>query len=327
MLKLTHLFILVLSSSLYAAPSTELTLSLNPSIVKVHTANKQGNHGVGSGVVIAKDYVVTNCHVVADAQCIHVTKFGVSYPPFALLADWRHDLCILKFKYLDLQPITLGDNEQLAYEEEVFSKSYGGNTVKPHTSLGAVKGIYELDGYKIIQSSAWFSLGASGGGLFNNKGELIGVTTFKTPGNSGFFYSVPVEVIKEILTKNEEISITAAAEPPFWDAPEEKLPFFMQVVGPINKENWVKLKEVSIEWLANKPNEVEAHYHLGVAQYHLDRLKEAKQSFNEVITKNKKHLQAYLFLYKIAKFEGKEDEMKDYKKIALSLDSTALEGQ
>ena len=332
MLKITYLILLVFSLNLYSATSIEnenkrlnaLSFSINPSVVKVHTANKHGNHGVGSGVVVAKDHVVTNCHVIADAKGIHVTKYGVSYPPYALLADWRHDLCILKFEYLKLKPVILGSNDQLQYEAGVFGKSYGGNTVKPHTSVGAVKGVYDLNGYKIIQSSAWFSLGASGGGLFNDKGELIGVTTFKTPGNLGSFYSVPVEVIKKMLASNDDLSITTAAESPFWDAPEKKLPFFMQVVGPIKKENWGKLKEISIEWIDNKPNSYEAEYHLGLADYRLGNLKEAKALFSRVIQKNNKHLQTYLYLYDIAKSEGKDQEMYDYKKIVLSIDNSLL---
>jgi len=331
MLKITYLTLLVFSLNLYSATPVEnknkrlneLSFSLNPSIVKVHTANKQGNHGVGSGVVVAKDHVVTNCHVIADAKGIHVTKYGVSYPPYALLADWKHDLCILKFEYLKLKPVNLGSNDKLQYETEVFGKNYGGNTVKPHTAVGAVKGIFDLNGYKIIQSSAWFSMGASGGGLFNDKGELIGITTFKTPG-LGSFYSVPVEVIKKLLVDNNDISITTLAESPFWDAPEKKLPFFMQVVGPIKKENWVKLKKVSIDWIANKPDSYEADYHLGLADYRLGDLKEAKISFKKVIERNNKHLQTYLYLYEIAKYEGENQEMDDYRKVVFLLDGSLL---
>jgi serine protease Do len=332
MLKITYLTLLVFSLNVYSATSIEnknkrlntLSFSINPSIVKVHTANKQGNHGVGSGVVISKDHVVTNCHVIADAKGIHVTKYGVSYPPYALLADWRHDLCILKFEYLKLKPVTLGNNDKLKYEAEVFAKSYGGNTVKPHTSIGKVKGVYDLNGHKIIQSSAWFSLGASGGGLFNNKGELIGVTTFKTPGNLGSFYSVPVEVIKKMLVSNEELSITTASESPFWDAPEKNLPFFMQAVGPIKNENWVKLNEISTDWLSNKPDSYEAEYHLGLANYRLGNTDEAKVSFSRVIESNNQHLQAYFYLYEIAKSEGSEQEMNNYKKVVRLLDASLL---
>ena len=151
--------------SLSAEPSRELLFKLNTSVVKVNVATKSGGHGVGSGVVVAQDHIVTNCHVIADAQGVHVTKYGHSFSPHALLADWENDLCILKFKYLQLDPVKLGNNAELKYEQEVFGKSYGGNTIKAHSSFGRVKGIHNFDGNKIIQSSAWFAMGASGGCL------------------------------------------------------------------------------------------------------------------------------------------------------------------
>ena len=210
------LFILIFSTNfLFAEPSRELLFKLNSSVVKVNVATKSGGHGVGSGVVVAKDHIVTNCHVIADAQGVHVTKYGQSFSPDALLADWENDLCILKFKYLQLDPVKLGNNAELKYEQEVFGKSYGGNTIKAHSSFGRVKGIHSFAGNKIIQSSAWFAMGASGGGLFNQNGELIGVTTFKTAGNSAFYYSMPVEIIKELLNNGEELSVTTQPKLPF----------------------------------------------------------------------------------------------------------------
>ena len=98
----------------------------------------------------------------------------------------------------------------------------------------------------------------------------------------------------------------------------------MQVVGPIKKENWVKLKKISIEWIANKPDSYEADYHLGLADYRLGKIKEAKLSFSKVIEKNNKHLQAYLYLYEIAKSQGKEQEMNDYKKVVHLIDNSLL---
>ena len=83
-----------------STPTIEVLFNTNPSVVKVHVANDKGNHGVGSGVVVAKNYIVTNCHVIANSQGIHVTKYGISYSPDALIADWKSDLCILIFTFL-----------------------------------------------------------------------------------------------------------------------------------------------------------------------------------------------------------------------------------
>ena len=308
-----------------ATPAPELLFKINRSVVKVNVSNKEGNHGVGSGVVVKKDHIVTNCHVIADAQGINVNKYGNSYTPYAIIADWKNDVCILKFKYLELDPVTLSSNDSLEYETKVFGKSYGGNTVKAHTSFGRIKGIHKLSNFKIIQSSAWFAMGASGGGLFNYKGELLAITTFKTAGNTAFYYSMPVEIIKKMLSSGKETSVTAQPELPFWDAPTEDQPFFMQIIGPMKSESWGDLKKITLKWIQNSPNEIEAQYHHAFALYQLGEFVSAKNFLKKVINKNKKHALAYLYLYKISNKENQEDDMSYYKSQVLELDTSLID--
>jgi len=308
-----------------ATPAPELLFKINRSVVKVNVSNKEGNHGVGSGVVVKKDHIVTNCHVIADAQGINVNKYGNSYTPYAIIADWKNDVCILKFKYLELDPVTLSSNDSLEYETKVFGKSYGGNTVKAHTSFGRIKGIHKLSNFKIIQSSAWFAMGASGGGLFNYKGELLAITTFKTAGNTAFYYSMPVEIIKKMLSSGKETSVTAQPELPFWDAPTEDQPFFMQIIGPMKSESWGDLKKITLKWIQKSPNEIEAQYHHAFALYQLGEFVSAKNFLKKVINKNKKHALAYLYLYKISNKENQEDDMSYYKSRVLELDDSLID--
>ena len=310
--------------SLSAEPSRELLFKLNTSVVKVNVATKSGGHGVGSGVVVAQDHIVTNCHVIADAQGVHVTKYGHSFSPHALLADWKNDLCILKFKYLQLDPVKLGNNADLNYEQEVFGKSYGGNTIKAHSSFGRVKGIHNFDGNKIIQSSAWFAMGASGGGLFNQNGELIGVTTFKTAGNSAFYYSMPVEIIKRLLSEGKEVAVTTQPQLPFWDAPENKQPYFMQVVGPLKQENWEKLKTISYAWHESQPESIEAHSNYALALLKLGETPKSEEEFKKVAKKNPNFVQSFLYLYEIAKLRENKQDIAKYKSIVFSLDETIV---
>lgn len=321
MIKKSFLLTLWFPLSCLATPSVEVLFNTNPSVVKVHVANNKGNHGVGSGVVVAKNYIVTNCHVIANSQGIHVTKYGVSYSPDALIADWKSDLCILKFKFLELKPVVMTSTADVEYETDVFTKSYGGNAARPGSSFGTVKAKFDYDGRQIIQSSASFSLGASGGGLFNYDGELLGITTFKTPGRSAFYYSMPVEIIEEMLANGEEISVTTAPERAFWDRPEENQPYFMRVVSALNKKNWNKLSKISEAWVKDEPNADESNFHLGLANYQLKNHDRAYRLFTKVISQNKKHTLSYLYLYKIAKLNSKSDEMTKYKKIINQLDS------
>jgi serine protease Do len=304
--------------------SQEQTFNLNRHIVKVHAANQAGNHGVGSGVVIAKDHVVTNCHVIANANGIHVTKYGTSYPPQELIADWYHDICILSFKYLDLDPVQLGSSDDVDYATDVVAKSYGGNATRPVTSVGKVRDIFDLNGKKIIQSSTWFSLGASGGGLFDSEGRLLGITTFKTPGHGALYYSIPVEVVKDLLEKGQRVNVTTQAVAPFWDEPPEQLPFFMRIVKPLFDENWSELNKLSQEWLS-KDNALEANYYLAKSFYHLNQKDEAKKLLMKVIDQKSKHSMAHQLLSKIYQDEGNQVESEYHANLFMELDSEIQE--
>ena len=321
MFKKLFLLGMLIPATSFSTPSVDVLFNTNPSVVKVHVANDKGNHGVGSGVVVAKNYIVTNCHVIANSQGIHVTKYGISYSPDALIADWKSDLCILKFKFLELKPVTMKKTADVEYETDVFTKSYGGNSARPGSSFGTVKAKFDFDGHQIIQSSASFMLGASGGGIFNYQGELLGITTFKTPGRSAFYYSMPVEIIEEMLTKGEEVSITTAPERAFWDQPEEDQPYFMRVVSALNKKDWNKLKIISEDWVKSEPEADESNFHLGLANYHQENQYDAYELFKKVVSQNKKHTLSYLYLYKIAKANNNQIEMVEYKKHVEQLDT------
>ena len=88
--------VLVLASTLCAQaaqlpePSDALIYQLKESLVKVSIATKSGGHGFGTGVAITKDHVVTNCHVIQNANGISVSRWGEEFGPVAVQADWKH---------------------------------------------------------------------------------------------------------------------------------------------------------------------------------------------------------------------------------------------
>jgi len=167
-------------------------------------------------------------------------------------------------------------------------------------------------------------MGASGGGLFNYNGELLAITTFKTAGNTAFYYSMPVEIIKEMLANGKEIAVTEQPELPFWDAPTENQPFFMQIIGPMKTESWDVLKKITLEWLQEAPDEIEANYHHAFALYQLGEFVAAKNILKKVIEKNSKHTLSFLYLYKIAKSEDRVGDMSYYKSQVLQLDASLI---
>lgn len=306
------------------APRPEFVLALSHSIAKVHIEDKNGQHGIGSGVVVAVNHVATNCHVIANARGIAVNKLGNSYAPIALKADWHHDLCILVFDDLPLVPFVFGESAKLQYEQHILALGYSGNSPRPVESFGTVKALIPLDDSNLIRTTAGFRMGASGGALLDYEGKLVGFTTFKSPGRNAFYYSLPVEWVKKLLDQ-PNISLTTQTERPFWDVPEKERPFFMQVVQPLQTEAWSTLEIISKAWTIVEAHNPEAWLYLGLAQQGLSDFAKAKQTYGKVLALAPTHSGAIYQLGVIAMAEGDKDEAVNIGKKLESIDSDFAE--
>lgn len=153
-------------------------------MVQVHTI-----HGVsqGSGVIIAENgLILTNEHVVEGMLNGTITlNNGQVYELEGIVeADELKDLALIKTKEkLAVAPVSIGSYTRLAKGEQIVAigSPLGlQNTV----STGVVSSLREFDGIQHIQISVPIDHGSSGGGLFNNKGELVGITTWGVADNT-----------------------------------------------------------------------------------------------------------------------------------------------
>ena len=302
MKKLISLLLLLIASQVQAIPTLEKLLELNNSIVAVNVDLPDGSSGSGTGVVVSKEYVATDCHVIANTLGANISKFDDAYKPIAFKADWKHDLCLLKFEELPFKPVPIRDSKTLQYEEDVFSISYPSGNNVPQPSYGSVKAIHNFDNGVIIRSDAAFALGSSGGGLFDEKFNLIGITTFKSPGPQGYFYSLPVEWIKKLMKEPDAKSLKTL-DIPFWAMPFEQKPYFMKVVIPYQNKEWDTLKSISDLWIKEEPNSSDAWYFLGLADQGKKDLKAAKEAFLKAEKINPRHVDAMMGLAEIAESE------------------------
>ncbi|CAM8433438.1 Trypsin-like peptidase domain containing protein [Candidatus Methylopumilus universalis] len=296
------LFLLLIATQAQAIPTFAKLLELNNSIVVVNVDFPDGSSGTGTGVVVSKEYVATDCHVIANTLGANISKYDDTYKPIAFKADWKHDLCLLKFEELPFTPVPLRDSQTLQYEEDVFSVSYPNGSNVPQPSYGSVKAMHKLDSSVIIRSDAAFALGSSGGGLFDEKYNLIGITTFKSPGPQGFFYSLPVEWIKKLMKEPNTKSLKTL-DIPFWAMPFEQKPYFMKVVIPYQNKEWDTLKSISDLWIKEEPNSPDAWYFLGLASQGKKDLKAAKEAFSRAEKINPRHADAMMGLAEIAESE------------------------
>lgn len=304
------LFTLVFSQhALSVQPNNELVFKLKASVVKVHVATKSGGHGVGTGVVIGKDSVATNCHVIANATGVKISKFGESFVPDTMKADWKHDICILRFQYLELNPVELGDSENLKNEQAIFSIGFPGGPPKPQSTYGKIKALYPLDDSQIVRTDASFVMGASGSPVFDAEGKLVALSTFKSPGHGAYFYNMPVKWIKALLNAPDIVSLNTN-ELPFWDAPELQRPFFMRVVLPYQNEKWADLKIVAQEWIAEEPTSPEAFFYAGVAEENLGDLTKANQYFQKTLNLHPQHVATLIELGLMANRAGKAEDVE-----------------
>ncbi len=318
------LFLLLIATQAEAIPTFAKLLELNNSIVVVNVDFPDGSSGTGTGVVVSKEYVATDCHVIANTLGANISKYDDTYKPIAFKADWKHDLCLLKFEELPFTPFPLRDSQTLQYEEDVFSVSYPNGSNVPQPSYGSVKAIHKLDSSVIIRSDAAFALGSSGGGLFDEKYNLIGITTFKSPGPQGFFYSLPVEWIKKLMKEPNTKSLKTL-DIPFWAMPFEQKPYFMQVVIPFQNKEWDTLKSISDLWIKEEPNSPDAWYFMGLASQGKKDLKTAKEAFSKAEKINPRHADAMMGLAEIAESEKDLAALQNIQKKVNQLNTSLAE--
>lgn len=322
--------VLLISCLLYAPfilarPNFAETLALSHSIVMITTELPDGRNGRGSGVVVSKEYVATNCHVIANAKGANVAKFRKGYQPIAIKADWKRDLCLLKFDDLPFKPVDMRDSATLAYEEAVFSLGFPVGQNVPQSSFGEVKAAYPFEDSLIVRSNAAFAMGSSGGALFDEQLKLIGITTFKSPGKKGYFYHLPVEWIKALMKAPETHSL-ATNEIPFWALPLAERPAFMQVVIPYQNKEWDALKLVAEKWTIAEPQLADAWYYLGVAEEGNGNLAKAKTHLSKAVALNERELDAMVALSRVAYAEKDIKALRTLEPSVRTLDSERADG-
>ena len=285
--------VLMLSAPMaFSEPDRELVYQLKASVVKVHVITQTGGHGVGTGVVVAKDIIATNCHVLANSNGISISKFGESISPVGMVADWAHDACLLKFKYLELAPVKLASAASLHYGDEVFSIGFPGGPPKPQTIAGKVRALYPYDGSTIVRSDAAFIMGSSGSPTFNQAGELVSLSTFKSPGKHAYFYSIPVEWVQALM-QQDKTSTPVPDATPFWNLPLVERPFWMQVVQPYQNSDWQTLEAIARGWLNQQPDSAEAYFYLASALHGQGQLQAAQQAYQKTVALQPAHIDAW----------------------------------
>lgn len=175
--------------------------------------------GLGSGVIVSNDgYILTNNHVVGDADRIFVKLFDDDTLSAKVVGtDPNTDVAVIKIKRSSLTALPFGNSDQLRVGEFVLAIGSPLDASLDHTvTMGIVsaKGRSNMNLARIedfIQTDAAINPGNSGGALINLKGELIGINTAiasRSGGNQGIGFAIPINmarIVMESLIKNGRV--------------------------------------------------------------------------------------------------------------------------
>ena len=199
----------------WAKSAKEVFAEVAGSVVVVLALDSSGEtQAQGSGVVVGKNEVATNCHVIDKAKSVVVHQAADSGGDESYRMDARilarndeRDLCLLFVDALSEPPAApvaeMGAAEALTVGEEVFAIG-APEGWELSLSRGVVSQLRKIHGKHdapLVQTDAAISPGSSGGGLFNENGELVGITTFKWKGES-LNFAIPAEWVGELLTQD-----------------------------------------------------------------------------------------------------------------------------
>ena len=170
----------------------------------VRTPKQQGS---GSGVIISADgYIVTNNHVVADADELTVTlNDNKEYSARIIGTDKTTDLALIKIDGKNLPAITIANSENIKVGEWVLAVGNPFNLTNTVTAgIVSAKGrsLYKNGVESFIQTDAAINPGNSGGALVNTRGELIGINAMlysQTGSSSGYGFAIPTSIMNKVV--------------------------------------------------------------------------------------------------------------------------------
>jgi serine protease Do len=245
-------------------------------IVKVEAYHPHGKVIRGSAVLLGAERLVTNCHVTAASHDLGVVHNGRVWRAEIEAQDRVRDLCILRAP--GISGTMANTSIRLTAGQKVFAAGFfGGNQLS--VTEGRVVALHDHDGAQVIQVSSPFDTGASGGGLFDEQGQLIGILTFKARIGGAYHFALPAEWVNHLHRSVSEGN--AVAKPAFWRQPPENQPFFLRAMTLEVNQKWDALAALGEHWTKNSPLNPHAWLTLETAFRNLKRMDEAMSARRE----------------------------------------------
>lgn len=220
----------------------EIYQKISNSIFTIYGSDiKNSNNSVlGSAVAIRENILATNCHVALAKNFITVEIKNNEQIGLLLYTNKEEDLCLIVVPEAHFNPVNIRPSKSVQIGEEVFAIGNPEGLAKT-ISKGIISNKYDDKKGLLLQTDAAISQGSSGGGLFDNRGNLIGLTTSKNTQGEGLGFVIPTELILETQAQEKSSANTSATSTttnnPTIVTPVEKTnaPSLQKSESPLNK--------------------------------------------------------------------------------------------
>lgn len=201
------------AAQIYAA-NVNSTVGITTSVTTNYFGFQTTTPASGSGFILTENgYIVTNYHVVEDADEIKVTTYdNTAYEAKLVGCDESNDLAVLKIDGEGLTPVILGNSDQMNVGDSVVAIGNPLGELTFSLTSGSVSALNRKvtinnTAMTLIQTDCAINSGNSGGALFNSHGEVIGITNAKysSSGSSSsasidnIGFAIPINSVKEIV--------------------------------------------------------------------------------------------------------------------------------
>jgi serine protease Do len=190
---------------LHTASPAEIAARATPSIVSIRT-----EHSLGTGFVVRGDgWIATNLHVLVGGARVLVTltdkrEFAVVE---VLAANPGHDLALVRVDATGLPTLLLGDSTALRPGDPIVAIGHPLG-LEDTVSNGLVSAVRTADdGSKVLQISAPIAPGSSGGPIFNDHGEVVGVAAAIITGGQNLNFGIPIDYLKPMMASPSPLPI------------------------------------------------------------------------------------------------------------------------
>ena len=266
-------------------------IAVSSAVVKIEVSRLNG-YSLGTGVVVDRGKVVTACHVLRGGIRVAVLYAGVRHSAVAHTASSERDICLLQVPLLEAPPVALRSTSHLAIGEDVGAIGFSAGAGVRHAH-GVVDRLHRFDEAMVIQGSAAFTSGASGGGLFDADRRLVGILLFRMRGAGSQYFSAPVEWIAVTGNLAGDESNAEMAGEPFWNRAPDRLPYFMRANLLLSEGRWDELKALLSQWQLDEPSSAEPAFLSGEIDIRHGQTELALIDYREAVARDPGHALAW----------------------------------